>query len=365
MPTPKVSVIIPCYNRAAVVAETIQCVLKQSLIPHEVIAVDDGSTDRTLEVLNSFAPQVKVLSQKNSGASSARNLGFSQATGEYIWFMDSDDLASLNKLEAQVKALEQNSADIAISPWIKCHLQGGNAYPQTHVLQQKGLPAHLTKALISRWSIMLQSALFRRDLLEKVGSFDTTYTVAEDQLFFLKCLLANAKVVYAPECLFVYRTEGVNKLTQDGCAAEQRYIDWARFLLDSRQLCLQAGRQDPSSWFLFRLRLWIARQDLSRCSSPRAREMSVQIEQVLGNNFSSAPYAWAQKCIQWLGGIRQRTLGDRSLLALRPGPLHPQQISLISELGYSLNLTANRGAGRSTLEKNQKCIPVQSASEKA
>ena len=333
----KVSVIIPCFNRASKVAETIQCVFKQTLPPDEIIAVDDGSTDNTVEVLESFGSRLRVLRQKNAGPAVARNTGLASATGDYVWFMDSDDLASLNKLEVQVRALEQTGGDIAFAPWIKCRLNGSRADAQTHVLQQRGLPRAMALALASRWTIVLQTALFRHSLLKKVGGFDTTYLVAEDQLLFLRCLLADARIVRTPECLVLYRADADNKLTENRGALERRFVDWARYLLEARQLCIGSGKGDPFEWFSFRLRLWGAWQDLAACASPSAREASAAVAAALGAPSKRSVYALAQKALQWLGGFRQRAFGDRSPFSLRAGPPRPQQISLISELGYSLN----------------------------
>ncbi|MFZ4780596.1 MAG: glycosyltransferase family 2 protein, partial [Terrimicrobiaceae bacterium] len=336
----KISVIIPCYNRATVVAETIRCLLRQTLCPDEIIAVDDGSTDNTAQVVEQIAeelaagsilkiqnpkskiqnlklPHLRLIRQVNAGPGAARNAGLAVANGEYIWFMDSDDLASHNKLEIQVRALEQSGADIAICPWIKCRLEDGRAHPETHVLQQRGLPRDPARALVCEWSIMLQSALFRRSLLDKVGGFDPGYLVAEDQLYFLKCLLARARVVSTPECLVVYRTQGANKLTQSGSPSERRLVDWARFLLEARRLFLLDG-QDPSRWFFFRLRLWVSWKELAGCDTPEAMEISGQIASVLGSPSTWAPhYVLAESCLQWFGGFRQRAFGDRSPLSMR------------------------------------------------
>jgi glycosyltransferase involved in cell wall biosynthesis len=332
----KVSVVIPCYNRASLVAETIRCVLGQTLPPDEIIAVDDGSTDNTVEVLQSFGSRLQILRQTNAGPSAARNAGLAVATGEFVWFMDSDDLATLNKLEVQVRALEQSGADIALAPWIKCRLNGSRADAQTHILQQKGLPREMALALASRWTIVLQTALFRRSLLNKVGGFDTAYLVAEDQLFFLRCLLIDAKIVHTPECLVLYRSDGVDKLTEKGCSLERRFVDWARYLLEARQLCIRFGKGDPFDWFSFRLRLWCAWRDLAACTSPSARETAALVA-ALGMPSNHSVYALAKKAQQWLGGFRQRAFGDRSPFSLQAGPPRPQQMSLISELGYSLN----------------------------
>jgi len=332
----KVSVIIPCYNRAALVGETIRCVLQQTLPPDEIIVVDDGSTDNTLEVLKSFGPRVQILQQQNAGPGAARNAGLAVAGGDYVWFMDSDDLASLNKLEVQTRALEQSGADIALSPWIKCHLEGSRALAETHVLQQKGLPRSMAQDLVGRWTVVLQTCLFRRSLLKQAGGFDPTYMVAEDQLLFLKCLLAGARVIHTPNCLIVYRTSGNNKLTEKGCVPERRFLDWSRFLLESRQLCLLAG-PDPLHLFAFRLRLWNAWRDMTMLKSKQASEMCEEITTCLGGSLHSPIYTITQKCQQWLGGMRQRLFGDRSPFALRAGSIRPEQIYLISDLGYALH----------------------------
>src|SRR6266404_9870917 len=88
---PFVSIIIPVYNTEAFVADAIQSVLDQTWPAKEIIAVDDGSTDRSAEVLKSFAPRIKVIEQENRGASAARNRALREAQGEFIQYLDADD----------------------------------------------------------------------------------------------------------------------------------------------------------------------------------------------------------------------------------------------------------------------------------
>ncbi len=85
-----VSVIIPNYNRAAIIGETIENMLSQTLTPHEIIIVDDGSNDNSLEVLKKFGNKIQLITQSNKGPGAARNAGLAVATGTYIQFMDSD-----------------------------------------------------------------------------------------------------------------------------------------------------------------------------------------------------------------------------------------------------------------------------------
>ena len=98
----KVSVIIPVYNTELYVRQTIQSILGQTLHDIEIITVDDGSTDNSLSILSELAEQdhrIKIFAHKNQGVSVARNIGLEQASGEFIYFMDSDDLLEKDTLE--------------------------------------------------------------------------------------------------------------------------------------------------------------------------------------------------------------------------------------------------------------------------
>jgi glycosyltransferase involved in cell wall biosynthesis len=101
----RVSVVIPVYNREATVADAVQSCLAQTFEDIEVIVVDDGSTDRTREVLNGFGARIKVISQANGGVGAARNAGTRVTSGEYVAWMDSDDIAMPERLGLQAGLL--------------------------------------------------------------------------------------------------------------------------------------------------------------------------------------------------------------------------------------------------------------------
>jgi glycosyltransferase involved in cell wall biosynthesis len=103
-----VSVVIPAYNVERYLAETIRSVLDQSYDDYEIIVVDDGSSDRTLEIAKSFEPRIRALTKTNGGPASARNLAIRNSRGDYIAFLDSDDLWTPDKLERQVALFENN-----------------------------------------------------------------------------------------------------------------------------------------------------------------------------------------------------------------------------------------------------------------
>lgn len=111
----KVSVIIPAYNVAKYIKHTLQSVAIQTYQPHEIIVINDGSTDNTLDIINSFSDKVIVISQRNSGVCAARNAGINRATGEWIAFLDGDDVWHANRLQYHIDALKHLDRRILFS----------------------------------------------------------------------------------------------------------------------------------------------------------------------------------------------------------------------------------------------------------
>jgi glycosyltransferase involved in cell wall biosynthesis len=115
---PRISVLIPCHNAEAYIAETLESVLAQSWPKLEVIVVDDGSTDGSAACTEAFAGRgVRLIRQDAAGAAAARNRAFSGATGDYIQFLDADDLIDRDKLELQVKRLIARPGCVASAEW--------------------------------------------------------------------------------------------------------------------------------------------------------------------------------------------------------------------------------------------------------
>ncbi len=238
----KVSVIVPTHNRAELLRQTLDNLLAQSLPPRQVIVVDDGSTDATPEVLNSYGAAVTALRQENRGAAAARNRGLREATGEFIQFMDSDDLCSLNKLEAQARALTASSADICLSPWAKVRIAHGQIQFEDHVLQQMLPAARLSPAawLVRGWSTVLQSLLWRRSFLERIGSLREDLVTNDDIELFWRALSAGATLTFAPEALTLYRVHEADKLSASPRWHASRLRDWS-VLVDQMRRDVRAG----------------------------------------------------------------------------------------------------------------------------
>lgn len=330
-----ISVVIPAYNRAGLIGPTLESLLKQTLPAEEILVVDDGSTDRTVEVAEGFGGPVRVIRQANAGPGAARNRGFQESTGEFIHFFDSDDIAVPNKHEIQFKALGRTGADIGYGPWIKGVFDQGLFWPEGRVYQQKDIPkGDLPRHLLTNWSVVPHACLFRRSIVEKSGGFPEDLRVAEDQYMFLSCLLCGANVVHTPGTLELYRLDNPDKLTENPQAAVYRAGHWAEFLIRAGRL-LEGRGQVPWKWRGYLARLSAVREDLERLSG--SENLISQIDEIMDK--SGAAFL-SPRQIRWIctmiGGARQRIIGHRNPSSFRCGKLTAHQIRLIRECGYHI-----------------------------
>ena len=180
----RVSVIIPTYNRDAWVTEAVASVLAQTFQDFEVLVVDDGSTDGTMEALATFGDQVRVIRRaERRGVSAARNLGAAAATGDWLAFLDSDDLWLPDKLAHQVKYLKARP-DLVIcqteETWIRNGVRVNAPEACRKVAGDIFLPS-LQRCLVSPSAVMLHRRLFH-----EMGGFDETLPAAEDYDLWLR-----------------------------------------------------------------------------------------------------------------------------------------------------------------------------------
>lgn len=183
----KISVIIPNYNYARYLDQAIQSVLKQTYNNLELIVVNNGSTDNSLKVLEKYENEIILIDQANLGQSGARNSGLSRAQGELIAFLDADDFWEPNKLESQNQLV--NDSTQLVYCGIMQFKDPGNGNEQILLPKYRG---DCSKYFIDLpgASIVLSgesTALFSRDLLEKVGSFDAGLNSTAGWDFFRRC----------------------------------------------------------------------------------------------------------------------------------------------------------------------------------
>jgi len=179
---PTVTVIIPTYNRAWVLKRAIKSVLAQDFHDFEIVVVDDGSTDNTTEVLESYQ-QICVIRQEHRGVSAARNAGIARASGRLITFLDSDDLWLPGKLSAQV-AFFNNNPDALICQTEEIWIRNGNhVNPKKRHKKYSGMIFEycLELCIVSPSAVMMS-----RRLLDKIGTFDETLPICEDYDLWLR-----------------------------------------------------------------------------------------------------------------------------------------------------------------------------------
>lgn len=175
--------IIPTYNRGWIIQEAIDSVLDQDFNDYELIVVDDGSEDNTLEILEAYGKAIKVLQQGNRGVSAARNRGIEEATGRLIAFLDSDDLWLPKKLSTQVKFFE-NNADALINQTQEVWNRNGlrvNPKKRHHKFSGMIFERSLELCLVSPSAVMIA-----KDLFDTVGVFDENLPACEDYDLWLR-----------------------------------------------------------------------------------------------------------------------------------------------------------------------------------
>jgi glycosyltransferase involved in cell wall biosynthesis len=185
---PTISVIVPAYNAERTIWETINSVQQQTFSDFELIVINDGSTDRTLELLHTVNdPRLKVFSYPNGGLSAARNRGITQASGEFIAFLDADDLWTPDKLELQLAALRHHpEAGVAYS-WNYCMDEKGESfYADNSNFFTGNIYAQL---LLDNFIVNGSNCLIRRQAVESVGEFDPAVAGSADWDYWLRLAL--------------------------------------------------------------------------------------------------------------------------------------------------------------------------------
>ncbi|MCA8917114.1 MAG: glycosyltransferase [Planctomycetes bacterium] len=180
--TPRVSVVIPTYNRAHNVMRAVQSALDQTEKSLEVIVVDDGSTDDTLEQFADPPERVRYIRKPNGGASSARNVGIRYATGEWIALLDSDDEWKREKIQMQLAVLRDEYV-AASCRHIHVNADGSE---ETKPAVIPGRDNHLKLDLYENLSLKTSSLIFKRHLIEKTGLFNERFPISNDWDFFLR-----------------------------------------------------------------------------------------------------------------------------------------------------------------------------------
>lgn len=301
---PVVSILIPAYNAERWIADTIKSALAQSWSAKEIIVVDDGSKDQTLSIAQKFASKtVSVVTQENQGAAAARNKAFSLCRGNYIQWLDADDLLSRDKIAKQMEAAEEYQSKRTL---FSC----GWGYFRYRPSKAKFVPTPLwcdlspIEWVLRKWESThhMQTAtwLVSRELTEAAGPWDSRLMGDDDGEYFCRVLLASNGVRFVPGTKVFYRITNSSRWSYIGRSNEkmeaqalsmQLQIDYLRAMEDServRAACLNYLQ----TWFIH--------------FYPERRALVKQLEELavtLGGRLEaprlSWKYIWIQKLLGW------------------------------------------------------------------
>lgn len=222
-----VSIIIPTYNYGHLIVETLNCLLSQSYFDWEAIIIDDGSTDNTELVVSTFVNKdnrFTYIKQQNNGVSAARNRGLELAKGEYIQFLDADDLITTDKISLQLQFFsEHKELDIClvqtrffdnndpINFFTDFYLENKTSMP---IINGNG-HSQLTEFVLHNPTV-IHSPLFRKDILEKIGYFKEEMSYLEDWDFWFRFAIENLHFgsLYNQKAMALVRVHSVSAMQQ-------------------------------------------------------------------------------------------------------------------------------------------------------
>ena len=264
---PQVSVIIPTYNRAAMVTEAVKSVLTQEMTDFELIVIDDGSTDKTGKRLSGFGSRLKYYQQENAGVSAARNCGLALSTAPLVAFLDSDDLWLPAKLRVQYNYMTEHPEVYICQTEEVWWRNSRRINPKKHHRKPSGdiFRRSLNLCLVSPSAVMM-----RRELFEKVGYFDEDLPAAEDYDLWLRVSVDHV-VPLLPDPLVIkrgghsdqlsarsgidrYRIKALEKLLESDRLSNRQY-QWVWQALKRKceiygQGCLKRGRLNEGERYL-------------------------------------------------------------------------------------------------------------------
>ncbi|MBL8014066.1 MAG: glycosyltransferase, partial [Candidatus Omnitrophica bacterium] len=205
MKNPLVSVIIPTYNRSALIGESLKSALGQSYKNIEIIVVDDGSTDNTRDVVAAFAPAVEYIYKPNSGPAATRNVGIAKARGEFVAFLDSDDLWEPAKIEKQLQCFEENPQAAMVSSNFR-YIDGKGRIIKDPGSEPGYQPSDfiIKDMLRVRFPFATPAFLIKKEIFAKIGTFNERLRISED-LDLLIRIGTNYQVGYVDEVLVSVR----------------------------------------------------------------------------------------------------------------------------------------------------------------
>jgi glycosyltransferase involved in cell wall biosynthesis len=307
---PLVSILIPARNAQQWIADTIESALSQTWTKKEIVVVDDGSTDQTFQIAKRFASKtVRVVTQANQGAAAARNTAFSMCQGDYIQWLDADDLLDPDKVDFQVRRLDD-------CPTKRTLLSGAWAYFIYRKQKARFSPTllwcdltpleWLVRKMGNNLHMQTDNWLVSRALSEAAGPWDTRLWRDNDGEYFCRVILACDAIHFVPDAKSYYRVAGFKSVSYIGGSNKKLeslflslklHIGYLRSMEDSertRSACIKYIRTWLPEFYPYRL-------DIAR----ELKEITAQLGGQLKEPRLSWKYNWIVRLFGW--GVGRRT----------------------------------------------------------
>ncbi len=299
-----VSILIPAYNAQKWIAGTLRSAITQTWQRKEIIVVDDGSTDQTLAIVREFeCDGVFVVTQKNQGAAAARNKALSLSRGDYIQWLDADDLLAPDKIARQMESLGacQGKRTLLSSAWGRFMYRHNCAEFVPTSLWCDLSPAEWMLRQMEQ-NVFMQTAnwLASRELAEAAGPWDTRLLGDDDGEYFCRVLLASDGTHFVPEARVYYRMAGPNSLSYIGQSDRKREAQWLSMRLHINYLRSVDDSPRAQAACVTYLQNWMVyfypeRADIFE----RARELAQELGGQLELPCLSWKYSWIKAFFGW------------------------------------------------------------------
>jgi len=320
---PLVSILIPAYNAENWIAYTLQSAVGQTWPRKEIIVIDDGSRDKTAEVVRRLASKnVKVVSTDNQGLSGALNTAYRLCQGDYIQELDADDILAPNKIEKQLAALrEGDSKRILLSgPWAYFYYRTSRARFVRNSLWEDLSPVEwILRKMVGTCHMQNATWLVSRELAEAAGPWNTRLQYDQDGEYFCRVLLASEGTRFVPEARIFYRVCGTNRISFIGNSDVKKnslllsmrlHIEYLRSLEESERV-RKACVKYMQAWYHS---FYPERPDIMAELQSLAGELGGHLE----IPHLSWKYAWIKSILGWKAAKKaQWTLSESKSSLLR------------------------------------------------
>lgn len=208
-----VSVIIPCFNAETWIEEAIESCLNQTYSHIEIVVIDDGSTDKSLDVIKKYTDKIVWETGVNKGANHARNRGLALSQGDFIQLLDADDFLFSEKIERQIKLLEETCADVIYGDvYYQIHLSNGEVkLSPVDLLGATGFHEDYLETVLCYGCMPCQAYLIRKSAINCEKGWDENLKAGQNRDFILSILIDGATILYQPGYYSVYRKNHSNK----------------------------------------------------------------------------------------------------------------------------------------------------------